>query len=95
LRILLFQHEQKRTTEILRAGRETLISKHINDALLPDFHVALPALKNLLAIAKEKYAEKFVNKTLFTRIVKKVLSSRNEEEFIGTTISILYFFSKN
>jgi hypothetical protein len=56
LKILLFQHEQKRTTEILRAGRETLIGKHINDALVPDFNVALPALKNLLAISKEKYA---------------------------------------
>lgn len=72
-----------------------LINKHISDALIPDYNVALPALKNLLAISKEKYAEKFVNKGLFSKIVKKVLTSRNEEEFIGTTVSILYFFSKN
>jgi hypothetical protein len=52
LRILLFQHEQRRSTEILRSGRENLIGKHINDALLPDYNVALPALKNLAAIAK-------------------------------------------
>lgn len=57
--------------------------------------MALLALKNLLSISKEKYAEKFVNKALFSKIVKKVLTSRNEEEFIGTAVSVLYFFSKN
>lgn len=36
-----------------------------------------------------------MNKTLFTKLVKKVLTSRNEEEFIGITVSILYHFSKN
>jgi hypothetical protein len=65
LKVLLFQHEQKRTTEILRTGREGLIGKHINDALISDYNVAILSLKNLLAIAKEKYSEKFVNKGQF------------------------------
>lgn len=52
----MFQHEQKRTTEILRSGRESLIGKLINDSLIPDYNVAYSALRNLLSIAKEKYS---------------------------------------
>ncbi len=52
LRILLFQHEQKRSTEIIRSGRDGLITKLITDSLNPDYVIALPALKNLQAISK-------------------------------------------
>lgn len=79
---------------MLRAGREALISKLISDALLPDFNVALLALKNLLALSKEKYSEKFINKALFGRIVSKILTSRGEEEYLSTAVSALYFWSK-
>lgn len=77
LKIMLFQHEQKRTTEILRNGREALINKLIHDTSCMDYNVAIAALKNLLAIAKEKYADKFVNSEMMTKIIHKVLSTRN------------------
>lgn len=54
-----------------------MIGKHISDALLPDYSIAQPSLKNLLAISKEKYAEKFANKALFGKIIGKVLASRS------------------
>ena len=95
LKLLMFQHEQKRTTEVLRTGRETLLSKLISDALVPDYAVALPALKNLLPISKEKYSEKFMTRDHYHRLVQKVLRARMEEEYLSTTISILYFFGKN
>ena len=47
-----FQNDQKKTTEILRSGRESLINKLINDALVSDYNVALAALKNLQSISK-------------------------------------------
>jgi hypothetical protein len=72
-----------------------LIGKLVTDGLLTDYQVALLAVKNLLAISKEKYSEKFVNKALFGRILGKVLPSRTEEEYLGTVISLLYFFCKN
>ncbi len=56
LKVLQFQNDQKKTTEILRSGRESLINKLINDALIPDYNVAIAALKNLLSLSKEKYA---------------------------------------
>ena len=56
LKIMMFQHEQKRTTEILRSGRESLIGKLIGDSLVSDYNVAYSALRNLLAISKEKYS---------------------------------------
>lgn len=77
LKVLQFQNDQKKTTEILRSGRESLINKLINDALIPDYNVAIAALKNLLSLSKEKYAEKFLNKAQFTKIMNKILTSRN------------------
>ena len=56
LKIMQFQNNQKKTTEILRSGRETLLAKLVNDALIPDFNVGLSALKNLVSLSKEKYA---------------------------------------
>lgn len=56
LKIIHFQQEQKKTTEVLRTGRESLINKLINDALIPEYNIALSALKNLQFISKEKYA---------------------------------------
>ena len=53
---MMFQREQKRTTEILRSGRESLIGKLIGDSLVSDYNVAYSALRNLLAISKEKYS---------------------------------------
>lgn len=52
LRVMQFQNDQKKTTEILRSGRESLINKLINDALVPDYNVSLAALKNLQSISK-------------------------------------------
>ena len=65
------------------------------DGLLTDYQVALLSVKNMLAISKEKYSEKFVNKALIGRILTKILPSRTEEEYLGTVISLLYFFCKN
>lgn len=36
-----------------------------------------------------------MNKTIINNIVNKVLNERGEEEYIGLTLSILYFFCKH
>lgn len=74
LKILIFQAEQKRTTELLRSGRESMLSKMVNDALLADYNVAISALKLLLLLSKEKYNEKFINQSIMNNIIKKILN---------------------
>lgn len=71
-----------------------MFNKIVNDSLLADYNVAISALKLLLLLAKEKYSEKFINQTIMNSIVKKVLNERGEEEYIGLTLSLLYFFCK-
>lgn len=77
LLILNFQAEQRRTTEILRSGRESLLNKLIADALVTDYNVTIGSLKLLLAIVKEKYSEKFITKNFINQLVNKVLNERS------------------
>lgn len=56
LKILLFEQEQKKSTEILRSGRETFIGKLISDSLAADYNITIAALKVLLLLSKEKYS---------------------------------------
>jgi hypothetical protein len=60
-----------------------------------NYQVSILALKNLLAIAREKYIEKFINIKQVAKIVNKVIKERGEEEYLSLTISVLYFLSKN
>jgi hypothetical protein len=43
-----------------------------------NYQLAILALKNLLALAREKYIEKFINVKLVAKIVNKVLKERGE-----------------
>lgn len=94
LKILIFQGDQKRVTEVLRSGRESMLMKIVNDGLLADYNVAIQAIKLMLLISKEKYSEKFINQNIMNAIIKKLLNERGEEEYLGLVLSILYFFGK-
>lgn len=52
-------------------------------------------MKNLLALAREKYVEKFINIKIVSRIVGKLLKERSEEEYLGLVVSVMYFLGKN
>lgn len=52
-------------------------------------------MKNLLALAREKYVEKFINIKIVSRIVGKLLRERSEEEYLGLVVSVMYFLGKN
>lgn len=71
-----------------------MISKIIQDALISDYGVTIGALKVLLILSKEKFIEKFLNSNLISSLVNKVLNERGEEEYIGITLSIIYFLCK-
>lgn len=49
-------HELKKTVDVLKAGRESLVNKLLEDAQQVDYSVSVGALKNLLALSKEKYS---------------------------------------
>lgn len=49
-------HELKKTVDILKAGRESLINKLIEDSQQVDYTTSINSLKNILAISKDKYS---------------------------------------
>jgi hypothetical protein len=60
-----------------------------------NYQLAILGLKNLLAIAREKYVEKFINVKIVAKIFNKLLKERGEEEYLSLVISVMYFMSKN
>ncbi len=45
----------------------------MTDSTTADYNVAILSLKNLLAIVKEKYSEKFITTKIVDNIMNKVL----------------------
>jgi hypothetical protein len=43
-----------------------------------NYQVSILSLKNLLAISREKYIEKYINTKHIAKIIKKVLKERGE-----------------
>ncbi len=61
----------------MRSGRENYIDKLITDCMgTKNYQLAILALKNLLAIAREKYVEKFINIKIVAKILNKLLKER-------------------
>lgn len=80
--------------DVLKAGRESLVNKLLEDAQQVDYSVGIGALKNMLALSKEKYAEKFITTQNCLKVLKLTGKDRSEEEYISLCLSTLYFLSK-
>jgi len=48
-------HELKKTVDVLKVGRESLVNKLLEDSQQVDYSVSIGGLKNLLALSKERY----------------------------------------
>lgn len=63
-------HELKKTVDILKLGRESLVNKLLEDSQQVDYGVSIGSLKNFLSISKEKFSEKFITPQNCLKVLK-------------------------
>ena len=70
------------------------MNKLIEDSQQVDYSVSVGALKNLSALSKDKYSEKFITPQNCLKVLKLACKDRSEEKYTAMCLSTLYFLSK-